>query len=80
MKRFIPQPKSRKDATQDSSADESDLGDDGIPGPAAYVHGYTVPFSGSAGYSTDLPVRRFTPNRRLDLDEDAEGESDHDFS
>lgn len=80
MKRYIPQPAVRRDATRDSSADESDLGDDGIPGPAAYLPRYSGPASGLAGYDIDLPVRRFTLNRRLDLDEDAEGESDHDFS
>lgn len=80
-KKFIPPPKSTKHTSRDSSADESDLGDDGIPDPAAFVPGYTAPVSGSSGYGTDLPMRRalYTVNKQLDL-EDADGESDNEFS
>lgn len=88
-KRFLaPPPKTSGKQTQaarDSSPDESDLGDDGIPeeggsgGGFVAAAGYTAPVNSSANYGMELPVREnmYAGTQRGQMEEvDAEGEID----
>lgn len=68
-------------ATTDSSAEDSDLPDQGFPDPVGSASGHTAPLSRLTGGSAHLKARVLTPvqGRVLDLDEDADGESDNDL-